>query len=212
MNKNRINESLIIENQYFGNIDAYYNYTNYTNIIIEQFESYQKTSFRNRCIIAGPNGLVHLSVPIENGRNQKCLIKEVKIANRDRWQQQHWRTLVSCYGNAPFFEFYRDWIELFYKKEFVWLFDMNLESLFWLKKVLAIKAEISLSENYSKEYTDTVSDSRNCHLPNNFQQKELPFRYVQVFEDKIGFQANLSILDLLFCEGPRAKQLLASSN
>jgi hypothetical protein len=204
-------KSLIIENQYFGCVNYYSNLFSVSNILIEQCESYQKASFRNRCIIAGANGLINLTVPLENGREQKKLIKEVKISNRDNWQQQHWRSIFSCYGNSPFFEFYRDWLELFYKKEFLWLFDMNLEVLFWIKKVLAIPGKISLSEAFFKDYPANMSDHRNIWQPKNFQQKEVPIKYVQVFEDKIGFQKNLSILDILFCEGPRSGQLLKES-
>jgi hypothetical protein len=201
-------KSLIIENQYFGCVNYYSNLFSVSNILIEQCESYQKAGFRNRCIIAGANGLINLTVPLENGREQKKLIKEVKISNRDNWQQQHWRSIFSCYGNSPFFEFYRDWLELFYKKEFLWLFDMNLEVLFWIKKVLAIPGDISLSESFVNNYTANIADIRNQWQPKNFQQKEASIKYVQVFEDKIGFRSNLSILDILFCEGPRASQLL----
>lgn len=203
--------SLIIENQYFGCVNYYSGLFSASNIVIEQCESYQKAGFRNRCVVAGANGLIHLTVPLENGRDQKCLIKEVKIANRDNWQQQHWRTIFSCYGNAPFFEFYRDWLELFYNREFVWLFDMNLEILFWVKKVLAIPGAVALSDGFIKSYPDNMSDYRNRWLPKNFQQEESFIKYAQVFEDKIGFRSNLSILDILFCEGPQAKQLLTGS-
>lgn len=205
------NKSLIIENQYFGCVNYYSSLFATSNILIEQCESYQKASFRNRCIIAGANGLINLTVPLENGREQKKLIKEVKISNLGNWQQQHWRSIFSCYGNSPFFEFYRDWLEGFYKKEFFWLFDMNLEVLYWLKKVLAIPGEISLSESFLKDYPANMSDHRNIWQPKNFQQKEGLIKYFQVFEDKIGFQKNLSILDILFCEGPRSGQLLKES-
>ena len=202
------NNSLIIENQYFGCVNYYSSLFSGLNIVIEQCETYQKAGFRNRCILAGSNGLINLTVPLENGRDQKCSVKEVRISKRNSWQQQHWRTIFSCYGNSPFFEFYSDWLEGFYQKEFLWLFDMNLEVLFWLKKVLVIPGDISFSETFIKECPANMADLRNQWVPKNFQQKDSSIKYAQVFEEKIGFQPNLSILDILFCEGPQSSQLL----
>ena len=161
MNINQINSNLIIENQYFGCINYYLMLYKYSNIGIEQYESWQKMSFRNRCVILGTNGLIHLTVPLENGRDQKCLIKEVRINNRDAWQKQHWRSIFSCYGKSPFFEFYRDWVELFYQKKHTYVFDMNLEILFWLKERLKIQGLISLTDSFLKEYPTDITDLRN---------------------------------------------------
>src|SRR5471030_1767343 len=118
MKSQLINSKIIIENQYFMNIDCIYQLFKFSNVEIEQYECYQKMSFRNRCMMAGANGLIQLSVPLENGRGQKCPVRDVRINYAENWQKQHWRTLFSCYGNAPFFEFYRDWLEAFYQKEF----------------------------------------------------------------------------------------------
>jgi len=118
---------ILIENQYFGCVNYYSLLIKSINNRIEQFENWEKRSFRNRCIVSGSNGLIHLSVPVSQGRNQKCLYKDVRVNNMDNWQKQHWRTLFSCYGKAPFFEYYRFWLEDFFmKRKFEFLFDMNL--------------------------------------------------------------------------------------
>ena len=202
MNVNKINNSLIIENQYFGCINYYLMLFKYSNIRIEQYENWQKMSFRNRCVILGANGLINLTVPLENGRDQKCLIKEVRINNRDAWQKQHWRSIFSCYGKSPFFEFYRDWVELFYQKKHTYLFDMNLEALFLLRDRLKISGTISFTGSYSENSGPDINDCRNKWLPKNFQEGKEWIRYNQVFEHKFGFQPNLSILDFLFNCGP----------
>ncbi len=165
-------------------------------------------SFRNRSVVAGSNGVVDLSVPIENGRNQRGLMKDVRISYLSNWQVQHFRTIESCYSRSPYFEFYRDGVwELLQKKQ-IFLLDLNMEILNWLKKVVKFGGEISLTDTYDKNPPKKVSDLRNHFLPKNRLAHGAGFRYTQVFEDRIGFQPNLSILDLLFCAGPETKNLL----
>lgn len=201
-------KSLVIENQYFGCVSYYGALFENSNIILEQCEHFQKMSFRNRCVITGSNGLVSLTVPVLGGREQKQLIKDVKIDNREKWQQQHWRTIYSCYGRSPYFEFYGDMIESFFLKEYTFLWDLNLDILNRFVKALKIAGNISFSENFVARYGDDFSDKRNNWVPKNYRQEPV-IKYKQVFEDRIGFQSNLSILDLLLCEGPNAKALLS---
>jgi hypothetical protein len=191
----------IIDNQYFGTI-------NYIKILfqcshnkIEQYESYQKMSFRNRCMVAGSNGVVNLSVPLEKGRGQKELMKDVRISYSGNWQLQHWRTIESCYSRAPFFEFYRDGVFDLLRKKETFLLDQNMTIMEWLAKVFKYKGSLSLTTSYLKEYPVGVNDLRGQFLPKNYADEAFDLKYVQVFEDRIGFKPNLSILDLLFCYG-----------
>ncbi|HWB26239.1 MAG TPA: WbqC family protein [Chitinophagaceae bacterium] len=205
-------QNLIIDNHYFNNVI----YTKYllksTHINILPFEPYQKMSFRNRCVIAGSNGLINLTVPVENGRNQKCTFKAVRISYREDWQKHHRRTLTSCYSKSAFFDYYRDAVEKFFLKKEEFLFDLNLGILQWLKSVLRFPGEIVVQDEGWQPGNETpVVDVRDKWLPKNFQSaeaSELCPVYFQVFEDRIGFQPNLSILDLLFNEGPAASALL----
>ncbi len=206
--KNYYINSLLIESQYFGTITYFNTLFQYTNIKIEQYENYQKMSFRNRCVVMGSNGTVNLSVPLDKGRNQKQLMKDVKISYAGNWQVQHFRTLESCYSRSPFFEFYRDGIWDLLQKQPIFLLDQNMAILEWLQKVLKLTASISLTESYLKEPTNEVVDSRNSILPKNASNLLSPIQYTQVFEDRLGFQPNLSILDMLFCCGPNANTLL----
>jgi len=200
--------TIVIENQYFICSNLVNSLFTILNIEIEQCENWQKMGFRNRCVIAGPNGLINLTVPLENGRNQKRLIREVRIDNSVRWQKQHWRTIVSCYGKAPFFEYYSNWLDHFYQKRFIYLFDMNLEILNWVIKTMKISVNLSLTKEFIKIYPDNVIDYRNRWVSKNFQHDASFIKYNQVFEDKNGFQKNLSVLDILFCEGPNSILLM----
>lgn len=201
--KNKNIEQIIIDNQYFGTINYIKILFQFSNIKIEQYESYQKMSFRNRCMVAGSNGVVQLSVPLEKGRGQKELMKDVRISHSANWQVQHWRTIESCYSRSPFFEFYRDAVWGLLEKKETFLLDMNMRILAWIKTTLKFQGELILTDEYHKTYPADTVDLRNTMLPKNYQASANDLRYTQVFEDRIGFVPNLCILDLLFCCGPQ---------
>ena len=209
--------TLIVDLQYFPSVILYKTLYNFSNIIFEQYESYQKMSFRNRCQIVGAEGVIDLSIPLVRGRDQKALMKDVRISSAQPWQSQHWKTIVSCYSRSPWFEFYRDELEGLYKKEWNFLLDWNLVCFEWTQRVLGISIPVSLTESYEKEYaSDRVTDWRGKMLPKHRGvspvSSEAPGRsYRQVFEERVGFIPNLSVLDLLFCEGKQAIRYLRSS-
>ena len=178
------------------------------HIIIEQYETFQKMSFRNRFVIAGANALLHLSIPIKGGREQKNLIKEVEIDYATNWNTKFWRSIISSYNSAPYFEYYKNDVEklLFLKEKY--LLEFNIIILKWVYNTLKTNVLIDLSSSFLKPGS-AQNDYRGKTLPKNFQQNgEVVPIYSQVFEDKVGFQPNLSILDLLFCEGPNSLTLL----
>ena len=203
---------LLIENQYFAPISFYLTLERSSNIVFEQFEVYQKRSFRNRCIIAGANGPVSLSIPLHEGREQKRFIRDIRIANQYGWQDQHWKTIVSSYNRSPWFEYYKSSLEKFYVKRFEFLFDWNLALFEWAIQKLEMDKVAELTDHFEKEYNDHEwLDFRNKLLPNNYQNFKVP-NYSQVFMDRSGFLPNLSILDLLFCEGKNSQRILKSFN
>lgn len=157
-------------------------------------------SFRNRTVIAGSNGLINLSVPLEKGRSQKELTKDVRISYLSNWQAEQLRTIRSCYGRAPFFEYYFHDIERLVSRRQVFLLDLNLEILDWLVGVFKANVSVERSSGYDKVPKDAL-DLRNRFGPKDQPEGNLPV-YTQVFGDRIGFRPNLSILDLLFCSGP----------
>ena len=194
-----------IENQYFPCINWFKISNNISYISLLSNERWQKMSFRNRCVIAGSNGLIRLSVPIEHGRNQRVLFRDIKIDYRGAdWQQQHWRTIVSCYNRSPFFEYYADGLKQFFEKKYDFLFDLDQEIIHHLNKYL-----FDLQIIMNNEFEENEAALHFCS-PKDFRQLPGSPRYRQMFEERIGFQPNLSILDLLFMEGPNAKRVIAN--
>jgi len=194
----------IIESQYLPPISYFAVLLKQPSIFIEQYENYQKGSYRNRCHIATANGILRLSIPLEKGKNNQTPIKEVKIYNADNWQIQHWRAIKSAYGKSPYFEFYADELCLFFEKKYDFLLDWNTDLLRFMTENIGLPVDIQLTDNYYKN-DNSIMDYRNVISPkkensNLFQD----LHYGQVFEDKHGFIPNLSILDLLFCKGPEA--------
>lgn len=202
------NRSLLIEYQYFPCVNWIKALLMASDIKILSSEPYKKMSFRNRCIVAGGNGLINLSVPLENGRNQRLPFKEVRIV-QNGWQLQHWKTLVSCYNKSPFFEFYAQKLQVIFDKKFKYLIDLDQETVEWVKLNINMNQRIMNVVEIKNE--DNVLDVRDVWLPRNFQESGFAVRYPQVFEDRIGFQPNLSMLDLLFNEGPNALNIISKT-
>jgi WbqC-like protein len=227
--------NLIVDLQYFPSIILYKNLYKFSNIVFEQYEHYQKMSFRNRCQIAGAEGVIDLSIPLVKGRDQKSLLRDVKISDRGRWQDQHWKTILSCYSRSPWFEFYRDGLAELYGKPFAFLMDWNLACFEWSLGMLQMPVQFALTESWQKSYDGNEwMDWRGKILPKDTGKLGGPagkpghilspdpvaapssgmvaspdsLKYRQVFEERTGFLPGLSILDLLFCEGKRAKSLL----
>ncbi|HLY68866.1 MAG TPA: WbqC family protein, partial [Puia sp.] len=176
---------LIIESHYFSPLIFYKSSFAYTNIRFEQYESFQKMSFRNRCVIAGANGKIMLSIPLQHGREQKTLMKDVRISYAQRWQKDHWKTIQSCYNKSPWFEFYRDGLQELYGRHFNFLLDWNFVCLDWSLNQLSMPQNYLLTHEFIKKYDETVADWRNKILPRNYEDTE-PLRYNQVFVERTG--------------------------
>lgn len=194
----------IIESQYLPPISYFAVLLKQPTIFIEQYENYQKGSYRNRCHIATANGVLRLSIPLEKGKNNQTLMKDVKIYNANNWQIQHWRAIKSAYGKSPFFEFYTDELFPFFEKKYDFLLDWNMDLLHFMIENIGLPVDVQLTDDYYKSDT-SITDYRNLISPKNEIANHGQYlQYGQVFQDKHGFLPNLSILDLLFCKGPEA--------
>lgn len=170
--------------------------------LLEREEHFPKQTFRNRATIYSPNGGLDLIIPVIRGEKVHTKMKDVRISNDFNWQRLHWKSLESCYRNSAYFEYYEDEFSKFYHQKFDFLFDYNLEVINWLFKQLKITANPEFTETYTKELSST-QDFRDRTL---FKSKEGDFKpYFQVFDDREGFKPNLSIVDLLFNQGPQSK-------
>ncbi len=197
---------LLIDLQYFPCINYFKVLSDSTYCKINLSEPYKKMSFRNRCVIVGSNGLINLSVPVEKGRNQRIPYAEVRIAYQENWQVQHWRTIVSCYNRSPYFEYYAGRLEPLFTARFEYLYELNEHALKIVTGILKVK----LPEFVDNVEVDNVVNYRDKWMPKDYDKDSEHIRYGQLFEDRIGFKTNISILDLLFMEGPNAVALLKS--
>jgi hypothetical protein len=183
---------------YTGSIGLWAFMTTAQTLIIEQHDYYQKQTFRNRTHIHGANGKLMLSVPVKHlGKIGRQYYHTVEIENSFTWQKQHWKSIQSAYRSSPYFEFYEDNLAILYKTDFSSLYTFNKACFELLLKLLGWEPTIQYTESY--ENTPAARDIRT---------HDVALRYTQVFEDKNGFIPNLSIIDLLFNEGPNALTLL----
>lgn len=208
-------ESIIIELQYLPPIQFFSKLVTYPVVHIEYAENYRKGSYRNRCHIAGSNGLLRLSIPLKKGKNEKQPIQSVQIAHDSPWRSQHWQSIRSAYGNAPFFEYYAETIQPFYKKKYDFLYEFNWDLLQCLIQLIGINTTLSKTSHYEENPLPPIQDLRNAiHPKAKYHRPDPNFKiqhYGQVFQEKSGFLPNLSILDLLFCTGPQAVLILEES-
>lgn len=179
-------------------------------VLFDEAEYFEKMTYRNKYFITGANGSISLSIPLNKGRNQRTVMSEVVIDNTERWQTQHWRTLFSVYGRAPFFEHYAPELEAFYKKEYRYLTEFNIATIQWVKEQLGLKYEEQITGTYKKEYEENIVDIRPGFKPKveKHPLEEKDALYYQMFMERNGFYPNLSILDLLLTEGPATITIL----
>ena len=178
--------------------------------IWEAEDNYQKQTYRNRCHICTDRGRHVLSIPIKHvGGNQgRQKYKDVRLDNSYRWQRQHWRTLQTAYRTSPYFEFYEDDLAPLFEDGRTFLLDFNLTTIETVCNSLQIEMQREKTVLYERNPVEVI-DGRflvNAKKKINFAQEE----YTQVFGERHGFIGNVSILDLLFNEGPNAVSYLKS--
>jgi hypothetical protein len=173
------------------------------------YEHFHKQFFYNRAIIYGANGPLKLIIPLQK-RHEKTPLKEVKIKYTENWQTLHWRSLEASYRRSPYFEYFEHALSPLYSGDYQpeLLIEWNKRLFETVNKLMQIDIKLGQTTEYNKTYNN-ADDYRNLASPAVMdQQANKEFKYMQVFEEKYGFIPNLSIIDLLFCEGTHAKQLL----
>lgn len=200
-------DKLLIDLHFFGSIAYYQKLLKYPEVIFEAKENFVRASYRNRCEICGPNGKSILTAQVSAGRTRRKYT-DVKIAYEHNWNKIHWHTLESNYRSSPYFEYYENHFEPFFKNEYENLFEFNLELFKLINRLLNLNIKYSLTEKFSKTATEDTEDVRGVFMPNKPVEGFVAKEYIQVFSSKQGFFPNLSILDLLFCEGPNAVSYL----
>lgn len=192
--------NVLVSTAYLPPIAFFASVSEAKSITIEQHENYVKQTYRNRCHIFSANGILPLSIPVIKTDGNHTPLKNIQISNVSNWQINHWRAIESAYNKSPFFLYYRDGLEKFYLKKYDKLLEFNTDLLVFLFKKTGLKNEISFSEDFLAVENEDY-DFRFKFSPKTKEVLQLP-HYYQVFEEKFGFTPNLSIIDLLFNEGP----------
>jgi hypothetical protein len=187
--------------EYFAKLKIYQ-----PGIVMEKEEHFPKQTYRNRAQISSPDGVLSLTVPVMKGSKKHTKVADVRISYEFDWQRLHWLSLQACYRRSAYFEYYEDDLAPFYEKNFPFLFDYNEALLQFVLKAAKLKIALDYTESYEPTY-DGLIDLRqafNSKVENDFGQKT----YLQVFDERNGFQKNLSIVDLLFNQGPHSSLYL----
>ncbi|MCC2590753.1 WbqC family protein [Chryseobacterium sp. MFBS3-17] len=166
-------------------------------VTLEQHEHFPKQTYRNRAHIYGANGRLPLFIPIRH--NGQRAMKDIEVSTAENWKGLHWKSIKTAYQSSPYFEFYEDRLKEIFTFESDSLLDLNLHSIDVFQKILKTEKAYVLNAGYAKvpdgkDYRDMFSAKKDSP----FQLEE----YYQTFSDKLGFQKDLSILDLICNKGP----------
>lgn len=199
----------VFSTAYFGSIAYFKELAKYEKVYIEAKEHFPKQSYRNRCDILGGDGILSLSIPTKKHSGSKTSIDEVMLSNEENWQKRHWRSIMSGYQSAPFFDYYSIEVqEILFSKETNFLkFNINITQriIEWLD----IPTILILTEEFAPVLEN---DPRQFLTDKNSNTAVLPSPYIQVFPSDESFTMNLSILDAVMCEGPLARNLIIKKN
>ena len=198
----------LIHPTYFPSIAHFVAIANTDELVFETDDNFLKQTYRNRAYVYGANGKLTLNIPVIHSQKNRQKYRDVKIFNEEKWQSLHWKSLLSAYRTSPFFEYYEDELQPLFEMKTDFILDFNLKCFETITECLQLDVNTSKTETYQEAPADTNDFRFLVHAkkeqPQNFET------YTQVFSNKHGFIPNLSILDLLFNEGPNALNYLES--
>jgi hypothetical protein len=201
--------SILLSTAYLPPIEYFIWISKAKSILIEREEHYIKQTYRNRCEIYTANGKLSLTIPVIKTNGNHTRIKDIKIDYSEKWQQKHWRAIVSAYNQSPYFLYYNEGLEQFYTKKINYLIDYNSQLLNLILKFLKIESkEINFTDKFIKMTGNEVADYRYKMSPKINPETKL-ISYTQVFGVKHGFFNNLSIIDLIFNMGGESKRYIS---
>ena len=170
-----------------------------SEIVIEQFESFPKQTYRNRTNIYGANGKLSLIIPMNHDGTR--LINEIQMSTRDKWQHIHWKSIKTAYQTSPYFEYYEDQLEKIFTFKSSSLMAFNFNALEIIQKLLKTEKKFTLTDEYFKNPEQlNYREKFSSKLPVEFEMPE----YFQSFSTKYGYLEDLSIIDLLCNKGPES--------
>jgi len=198
---------IVLPIAYFGNLEYFWYFVKHNKVTIDIGETYIKQSFRNRSEIYGANGKLNISIPVVRPHGAKSKTNQIKFSEAEDWKKNHWKSIESAYRRTPFYEFYIDQIHDLFFKEYNTLAEFNLALTQHLVNKLGIDCKI---ETTVQSPPIIENDLRHTLSPKKESQFKSP-EYIQTFSDRNPFLKNLSILDILFNEGPNSICILEAS-
>ena len=205
--------SILLSTAYLPPVQYISKFITHVPVLIEKHENYQKQSYRNRCYIYGANGKQCLVIPVKK-QGIKTPVSEVEIDNQYGWQKIHLKSIESAYRLSAFYEYYADDFRRFYEKECRFLYTLNMELLQLILSLMGIHNDPDTTKSWESipvnciDYRQSIHPKLRLALPDDDFN---PQPYQQVFQERYGFIPNLSVIDLLFNEGPLAAEVLKKS-
>lgn len=207
-------KTVLLSSAYLPPVSYFSKLYAYEKICVERFDHYMKQSYRNRCVIASAAGPLSLTIPTEKSEDPKCLMKDVRISDHGNWRHVHWNAFVAAYKQSPFFDYYADEFHEFFEKRYSFLFDFNSELCNWLCEQLDMHPVVAWSDDFIVDTAGMDDFREQIHPKKRLQTDDASFKavpYYQVFQEKQGFQPDLSVADLLFNMGPEGLLVLRDS-
>lgn len=202
--------NIILHPTYLPNMSHFTAITNAKKVVFEMNDNFLKQTYRNRTSIYGANGKLTLNIPVIHSQKNRQKYRDVKIFNEQKWQSLHWKSLLSAYRTSPFFEYYEDELHPLFHSKAEFILDFNLKCFEVICNCLQLELSTSKTETFQNNI-ENITDYR--YLVNAKKEQPQSFdSYTQVFSNKHGFISNLSILDLLFNEGPNALNYLENQS
>ena len=199
--------SIVVEPHYLGSLEYFALLAQQEEVVLEINDRFRKQTFRNRAYFLLSNKVQPLILPLSYSNHD--LTKDVRIDHSQRWLKDHWGAFYSSYGKSPYYEHFSEMFESVWNKRHKFLPDLLVDFLELAIRLLRIDIKLRLTEKYE----DLVSnDFRDRILPKkSFSDRKiyLPVQYAQLFGDT--FVPNLSIVDLIMCEGSQSGQILNRS-
>ena len=195
---------VLLSTTYFGPVQWYQKLYRHGEAMIEVCESFQKQTYRNRCLIATAQGVQALTVPVEGSKANR-LVADLRISDHGNWRHQHWQAITSAYGDSPFLEYYEDDLRpFFFEHQWERLVDFNDAIVRRMCELLDIHPVLKNTTEFERvvgfaDYREAISPKHPLPDPEFVSRP-----YYQVFSQRHGFLPNLSILDLLLNMGPEA--------
>lgn len=206
--------TILLSTAYLAPVEYYTKLLAYDRVCIEQYEHYVKQTYRNRCIIAAPDGPLTLSIPTVKPDTPKCFTRDIRISDHGNWRHLHWNALESAYNHTPFFEYYKDDFRPFYERKFEFLIDFNEALCRLVCSLIDLSPCLERTTDYLAMPIDADDFRERIHPKKDFHHEDPTFHacpYYQVFQERLGFLPNLSMVDLLFNMGPESLLVLQAS-